>query len=95
MITKPKALGLFAALMLIACCAVCSFATTWWINPVQDLNETQKIVLNEYLAAFCAKDDRHDRQFIFGTMAAMSRIVVKANLGNLALAEYAKCKAAN
>jgi hypothetical protein len=49
--------------------------------------------MQEYLAAFCAKDDSHDKQFIIGTAAAMSRIVVKANLGNLALVEYAKCKA--
>lgn len=77
---------------LIACCTVCSLATAWWLDPVQQLNETQAAVMHEYLATFCTKDDRHDKQFVIGTAAAMSRIVIKSHLGNLALAEYAKCK---
>ena len=83
---------LLAVLMLIGCCAACSLATARWLDPMQGLNETQAAVMQEYLAAFCVRDDRHDKQFIIGTAATMSRIVVKANLGNLALAEYAKCK---
>ena len=43
--------------------------------------------MREYLAAFCVKDDRHDKQFVIGSMAALSRIVVKANLGTIAPAE--------
>jgi hypothetical protein len=62
------------------------------LNPRQNANETQEVILKEYLAAFCVKDDRHSKDFVIGTAAAMSRIVVKANLGKLALAEYAKCK---
>jgi hypothetical protein len=77
---------------LLGCCAAFAVTAVWLLNPAQALNETQSVVMGEYLAAFCSKDDRHDKQFVIGTAAAMSRIVVKANLGNLALAEYAKCK---
>jgi hypothetical protein len=80
------------ALILLCCCVSSAMATAWWINSSQPLNETQAAVIQEYLAAFCVKDDRHDRQFVIGTAAALSRVVVKAKLTNLALAEYAKCK---
>jgi hypothetical protein len=76
--------SLFAVLTLIASCAACSLATARWLDPSRKLNETQAGGMHEYLAAFCVKDDRHDKQFIIGTMAAMSRIVTRANLGNLA-----------
>jgi hypothetical protein len=79
-------------LLAAVCCAVSSTATMWWINPVQDLNQTQAVVMKEYLAAFCVKDDRHDIQFVVGTAAALTRIAVKANLGHLALTEYAQCR---
>jgi hypothetical protein len=84
--------ALFVVTAIAACCAASSLASAWWLDPVQRLNETQSVVLQEYLAAFCLKDDRHDKQFIVGTAAVLSRIIVRSNLGNLALAEYAKCK---
>jgi hypothetical protein len=84
--------ALLAVLILVACCTACSLVTAWLLNPMQSLNETQSVVMQEYLAAFCSKDERHDKQFVIGTAAALSRIVVKANLGNLALAEFAKCQ---
>ena len=55
--------ALFAVLTLIVCCAASSLATAWWLNPVQELNETQAAVMQEHLAAFCTKDDRHDKQY--------------------------------
>jgi hypothetical protein len=58
-------------------CAASAVTTAWWLDPMQHLNETQAAVMHEYLAAFCAKDDRHDKQFVIGTAATMSRIVVK------------------
>ncbi len=63
------------------------------LRPEQHINETQAAVMAEYLNSFCRKDDKHDKQFLIGQAAAMSRIVVKAKIGELALVEYAKCKA--
>ena len=83
---------IIALVSLLGCCAATAVTAVLLLNPAQALNETQSVVMHEYLAAFCSKDDRHDKQFVIGTAAAMSRIVVKANLGPLALAEYAKCK---
>jgi hypothetical protein len=62
------------------------------VRPTQAINKTQTVVMREYLNAFCQRDDRHDKLFIIGQAAAMSRIVVKAGIGELALVELAKCK---
>jgi hypothetical protein len=63
------------------------------LRPAQKLNDTQSAVLAEYLAAFCRPDDRHDKSFLIGQAAAMSRIVVRSRLGVVALAEYTRCRA--
>jgi hypothetical protein len=83
---------LFEAFVVSSCCMATSLVTMWWLDPKQDLTATQSSVLQEYLAAYCVKDKRHDPQFVIGTTATLSRIVIKTNLANLALAEYAKCK---
>jgi hypothetical protein len=81
---------------LLISCTLTALITTlgvlFLLTPVQDLNATQRAVLDEYLATYCVKDTTHNGWFVVGQSAALSRIVVRANLGNLALIEYAKCK---
>jgi hypothetical protein len=80
----------------IAACLLCCGATllgALGLIETQETSETQRIILAEYLSIYCTKDGRHDPMFVIGSEAAISRIVVKANIGALALLEYAKCKA--
>lgn len=80
-------------LLYFGYCSIGTVLALLAVNPANYANVSQRAILHEYLAAFCTKDERHDKQFVIGTAAAMSRIVVEANLGTVALAEYAKCKA--
>lgn len=59
---------------------------------VQTLSDTQRVVLEEYRAAYCVKDTVHERAFLIGQAAALSRLVVKSRLGELALVVFEKCR---
>lgn len=78
--------------MLIAVAIISSGATYVALVSTQDLNATQEIVMHEYLSTSCKKDNQRPVQYLVGQAAVLSRVIVKANLGTIALAEYAKCK---
>ena len=61
------------------------------IDPVSKADRAQKAILAEYLATYCHPDQDHLEAFI-AQAAALSRVMVKAELGDVALAEYAKCR---
>lgn len=71
-----------------------SVALLLLMNPMQYASEAQKAILSEYDGLYCtpAAEARKNPLQHSAVAAAMSRIVVKTNLGSLALAEYVKCK---
>lgn len=66
-----------------------------WINPANHGSDAQKAILAEYDGLYCipVEEARKNPLQHSAVAAAMSRIVVKADLGILAIAEYARCKA--
>jgi hypothetical protein len=73
--------------------ALLSAAATYWaVNPVASLNETQRAVLDEYLAVYCRGVANRSPDFITGAGAVLSRLTIKAGIGTVALAEYGKCR---
>ncbi len=67
------------------------------LNPANYASVSQRAILEEYLDVYCLKPEeaRKDVVKFLNQGALMSRLTIKANLGNLALLEYAKCKATN
>jgi hypothetical protein len=67
------------------------------MNPAQFANQTQRAILDEYAGLYCTPvaEARKNPLQHSAVAAAMSRIVVKAGLGSMALAEYARCKVLN
>jgi hypothetical protein len=70
-------------------------AAAWFLQPVT--TPAQDAILNQYLYTYCVgppPDASSDRKmFAAGEAAALSRIIIAAGLGEIGLAEYAKCKA--
>lgn len=64
------------------------------LDPKGRADEAQRAILEEYVAAFCRPDMKHDPQFVIGSAATLSRLSIRTGLGSLALLEYAKCRAA-
>ena len=67
------------------------------INPANYASVSQQAILGEYNNIYCLKPEEARKDPIrHSAMAAiMSRMTIKADLGNLALLEYAKCKVTN
>jgi hypothetical protein len=63
-----------------------------FINPKNDLDEARSAILQEYLSVYCYRDTRHSLDYRVGETAILSRLTIKAGIGEIALAEYAKCK---
>lgn len=77
----------------VLCFALGFALAAWCLQPVT--TPDQAAILREYLGVYCrAKppidDDR--RIFMAGMGAAMSRITIVTGLGEIALAQYVKCK---
>jgi hypothetical protein len=70
-------------------------AAAWLLQPVT--TPAQDAILNQYLYTYCVglpPDAPLDRKmFAAGEAAALSRVIIAAGLGEIGLAEYAKCKA--
>jgi hypothetical protein len=66
-------------------------------DPANYANVSQRSIMEEYLNVYCLKPEeaRKDPAKYAAHGALMSRLTIKANLGSLALLEYAKCKAVN
>lgn len=66
-------------------------------NPANYASVSQRAVLDEYDNIYCMKPEEARKDPIrHSAMAAvMSRVTIKADLGTLALLEYAKCKVVN
>jgi hypothetical protein len=71
--------------------AVCAY---WIFDPVARLDKSQQAILSEYLRVYCGgpKWMTDDKMFTAGAAAEMSRIAIAVGIGELALAEYGKCK---
>jgi hypothetical protein len=67
------------------------------LNPANYASVSQRAILDEYDGVYCMKSEEARKDPIrHSAMAAvMSRLTIKANLGALALLEYAKCKVTN
>jgi hypothetical protein len=67
------------------------------LNPANYASVSQRAILDEYGNVYCLKPEEARKDPIrHSAMAAiMSRLTIKANLGTLALLEYAKCKVTN
>jgi hypothetical protein len=67
------------------------------INPANYASVSQQAILDEYNNIYRLKPEEARKDPIrHGAMAAIiSRLTIKANLGSIALAEYAKCRVAN
>lgn len=64
------------------------------MNPAKYASEAQQAIISEYDGLYCSPvaEARKNPLQHLGAAEVMSRVVVKSHLGNLALAEYAKCK---
>jgi hypothetical protein len=83
----------FAKLLLyLGYCSLGVVVGLLWLNPAQYEGPSTAAVMTEYATLYCRRDTHHDRMFQLGGAAAISRIVVKADLGKLAQLEYVKCK---
>lgn len=74
----------------MAALSIGAAASYFWFVPRDDVRQA---ILNDYLAIYC----HHallskDPMFLAGNAAALSRIIIKAGIGPLALAEYGKCR---
>lgn len=61
------------------------------VGPLPPAEIAQRALLDEYLAIYCHPDRAHPERWI-GEAQVLSRLTIKANLGERALAEYASCK---
>lgn len=61
------------------------------IGPLPPAEIAQRALLDEYLAVYCHPDRDHAERWI-GEAQVLSRLTIKAKLGERALAEYASCK---
>lgn len=68
-------------------------ATYYVVDPPDNIDDARKAILAEYVNAYCGWDRRqHSPDFLHAQSALMSRLTIKAGLGEIALVEYAKCK---
>jgi hypothetical protein len=67
------------------------------LNPTNYADLAQTAILQEYINVYCLKpeDARKDPAKYNAQGALMSRMTIRANLGSVALLEYAKCKVIN
>ncbi len=82
----------FAKLLLyFGYCSIGSVLLLLFFNPANYASVAQRAVLNEYNNIYCLKPEEARKDPIrHSAMAAvMSRLTIKADLGNLALLEYA------
>jgi hypothetical protein len=75
------------ALSALAGGGVAIFST----DPRRSATHDQEAILREYLQVYCHPDKLRVAAQI-GQAAVLSRLVIAAGVGELALAEYAKCK---
>jgi hypothetical protein len=61
------------------------------LDPVSRVDRAQQAILREYLAVYCSSPDPGRAQFFAGGAAVMSRVAIRAGLGELALAESTRC----
>lgn len=62
------------------------------VGPLPRPELAQEAILDEYIAIYCHRPDREHIERWLGNAEAMSRISIRAGLGERALAEYALCK---
>jgi len=64
------------------------------LNPTQYADLAQTAILQEYINVYCLQPEqaRKDPAKFSALGALMSRLTIRANLGSVALLEYAKCK---
>ena len=67
------------------------------LNPTRYADLAQTAILQEYINVYClqSKEARADTVKYGAQGALMSRLTIRANLGSVALLEYAKCKVTN
>lgn len=63
-----------------------------WFNPANYTTQAQAVILQEYVKAYCYPDERFDKNYLIGQTAVLSRLTIKAGIGEIALAEYVKCR---
>jgi hypothetical protein len=80
---------LIIALVIAAISAGATYVLT---DPRSNLDDARGAILNEYLLTYCRYDPRHSPEYHAAKTALLSRLTIKAGIGEIALAEYAKCK---
>lgn len=76
--------------VLAVCIAAASAVTFLLTDPTRYATESQKALLEAYLKFYC-KGPRPAAEIGIPQMALLSRLVIKAGLGPLAMAESIKC----
>lgn len=64
-------------------------------NPALRVNPAQDVILKEYLKTYCYKSRPANDSARFvaaGEAAVLSRLTISAGIGEVALAEYARCR---
>lgn len=61
------------------------------VGPLPPAENAQRALLDEYLAIYCHPNRNNAERWI-GEAQVLSRLTIKAHLGERALAEYAACK---
>lgn len=63
-----------------------------YIGTLPDTSLSQKAIIGEYLAIYCNPPNKNRMERWIGEAQLLSKISIKAGLGERALAEYALCK---
>lgn len=84
-----------SAILIVA--TACASLTAFYLllDPRSHASAAQEAMLAQYLKVYCNKHPPRDfagQIFAGGEAAALSRVTISAGIGELALAEYAKCK---
>jgi hypothetical protein len=86
-----KAIFRFGAAVAVSA-AASSIVTYLALDPMRRADQAQAVLIGEFVEHYCHWDARHDVEYNIGTMAALSRMTIKAGLGPLTKVELEKCK---